>query len=198
MPENNTPLELTEQDEADLASLHALPEDEEAFEYHPVLMVWREVLAPATEEATRKVTPQWASRICSAYQQIEFADMEQYRNNYFGKVEELRQILLAEIATDEECLRYTTPEEDAAENGEHYRNLLRDWQKAVLGWELDWETTAPDAAVELAAISEVHKMFFGPTGVTAYLDNIGFEYTEAHQSEMAAALEEFRAEREGQ
>lgn len=160
--------------------------------FHPILEVWREVLKPARGELGSKVTPQWASRIISSYTGIGFADMENFRDAYFSKVLELADMVDEQIATDEECLTYTTPEEDVEHNSVHYRALLRDWQLAVMSWELAWETTSPLAAVELAAISEVHKMFFGPTGVTALLDNIRFEFTEADQAELAEALESLK------
>lgn len=164
----------------------------EAPTYHPVLRVWREVLKPAREEAMQKVTPQWANRIVTSYRDIGFGDMEAYRDRYFAKILELADILDEEIATDEDCLTYTTPEEDVEHNSGHYKRLLTDWQKAILGWELAWDTTDPYAGVELAAISEVHKMYFGETGITAFLDNIKFEFTDADSAALRDELEELK------
>ena len=79
-----------------------------------------------------------------------------------------------------------------AENSGHYKNLLMTWQLAFLAWELAWECTDPHAVAELAAISEVHKLFFSDTGITAYLDNIRFQYTEADRDDLTAALNELR------
>lgn len=169
-------------------SIQELLDGAQAPSFHPILQVWREVLAPAKYEMHAKVTPQWATRIVGSYTGLAFSDMETFRDIYFGKIAQLCEVLEAEIATDDECLSYTTPEEDVEHNSEHYRNLLRDWQLAFLEWELDWETTSPEAAIEIAAISEIHKMFFGPTGLTAFLDNIKFEFTEADQAELVSAL----------
>ena len=184
-------IEITDEELAAFVGNEGL-EDGEAPPYHPILRVWREVLSPAREELDAKVTPQWASRIVTTHTGLTFGDMEKFRDSYFGKIVELLEILELEIESDDECLSYATPEEDVEHNGDHYRNLLLTWQMAFLQWELDWETTAPDAAVELAAISEVHKMFFGQTGVTAFLDNIKFEFTEADQQLVAEALEELK------
>lgn len=177
----------------DIADLEAL--DTELPQFHTVLEVWREVLKPAKDEATYPPTPAWSNRIISAYHGIEFKDMIAFRDSYFAKVDELFNILLLEISYDNDCLSWPTPEEDAENNAVHYKNLLLQWQMAVQQWELDWECTSPTAAVELAAISEVHKMFFGQTGLTAFLDNIKFEFTEDDQTEMAEALIEQRGER---
>ena len=162
--------------------------------FHPILQVWREVLKPARDEQARKVSPQYANRMIQSYTGLDFADMNDLRDGYFGKIIELLEILEAEIATDSDCLSYSTPEEDVAENSVHYKQLLTDWQLRFLQWELDWTCTDENAAVEIAAISEVHKMFFGPTGLTAFLDNIRFEFTEADQAELSAALEALRGE----
>lgn len=160
--------------------------------FHTVLEVWREVLKPAADEAVKKVTPQYANRITSEYRELAFADMNDFRDSYFAKIAELQEILATEIASDVECLTWATPEEDVENNTSHYLNLLTQWQLAVLGWEIAWECTNADAAIEIAAISEVHKMFFGPTGLTAFLDNIKFEFTEADSAELARVLNDFR------
>lgn len=161
--------------------------------YHPILQVWREILKPAADEAQHKVTPQYASRITQSYQELCFSDMEDFRDAYFGKVLALAEELDAEITTlDEPFEAITTPEEDCEAYSQHYKNLLREWQLCLLRWEMDWDCMSPHAAVELAAISEVHKMFFGPQGLTAFLDNIKFEFTESDQAELAEALEAYK------
>jgi hypothetical protein len=160
--------------------------------FHTILEVWREVLKPAAGQATEPVTPAWANRIIASYQGVTYADMVRYQESYFGKIGELVQLLLDEIASDEECLNHLSPEEDAEHNAHHYKNLLLQWQLAITQWELDWDTLSPDAAIEVAAISEVHKMFFGQTGLTQFLDNIQLEFTEADQAQLAEALQALR------
>lgn len=191
MTENNV-IEFSDQDKADLEAL-GIPEGEVPT-FHPVLEVWREVLKPAAAEGTKKVTPQWASRMVSTYARLDYADMEDVRDRYFGKLAELSHILDLEIASDENCLSYSTPEEDAEHNSLHYKQLLIDWQRQFLQWELDWACTEESAVAELAAISEAHKMFFSETGITAYLDNIKFQFTEADSNDLAEALNDLRGE----
>ena len=183
--------EFTAQDRDDL---NKLLNENELPKYHTILEVWREVLAPAMAEAGKRVTPAWANSIVTRYPEITFADMEAFRDLYFNRIEELRQLLLEEIRTDEDCLTYSSPEEDRAENAQHYRNMLRVWQQAILAWELGWNCKDPKAGVDMGALAEVHKMFFGETGLVAYLDNIKFEFSEDDQRELAEVLNQQREE----
>src|SRR5690242_15373030 len=134
----------------------------------PVLKAWREALKPAAKDATARIEPSWASRICAQYPQLTFGDMVEFRSRYFGKIAALQAILDAEIDTDEECLNTTSPEEDVAQNAMHYKNLLTDWQLQFVEWEMAWDCADPGAAAELAAMSEVHKMFLSQEGLVAW------------------------------
>lgn len=185
---------VPEIDDAAEAEFPAL--DDATAEYHAILKVWRELLRPAEDVRKERVQPAWASRICSTYPQMVFSDMTVYRDLYFDRVDILRDVLVLEIGTDDECLKVSTPEEDVEQNSQHYRNLLRDWQLKILGWEMDWDCEDKDAAADLASLAEVHKMFFSQQGVTAYLDNIGFQYTEADQAELSKELEEYKEYKE--
>lgn len=164
-------------------------------DFHPILEVWKKVLEPARAEADAKITPNWAVRITSSYREVDYSDMPVYQEKYFGLLLELADIVSAEIATDDQCLTPTTPEEDVEHNSGHYKNVLRDWQLTIMRRELNWDPEDPFAGVEVAVLSEVHKMFFANgTGITAFLDNIRFQFTEADQADLAAALDELRVE----
>jgi hypothetical protein len=165
--------------------------------FHTILQVWQEVLRPAQAAASEQITPQWASRICGKYTQLEFSDMPQFRDRYFGKIAELEGVLHAIIEADDEALNQTTPEEDAQYNAGNYITALTQWQITLLGWELDWDCTDPAAAAELAAISEVHTMFFGDVGLTSLLDQINFEFTDLHRDALGLALLNYKESREG-
>lgn len=165
--------------------------------YHSILEVWREVLKPSHKERLKAITPQWANRIATTYREINFADMPKFRDHYFDKIAELDQILLNEIESDDECLNVTTPEEDVANNSFHYLNVLITWQKAFLAWEMAWDCTDACAAAELAAIAEVHRMFFDQNGLTALLDQIKFVFSDDDRDLLAAELEDMRVISEG-
>ena len=173
-------------------------DDANSAPYNSILRIWAEVLKPAEQERYKKITPQWANRICNTYRELNFADVPKFRDSYFDKILELANILDLESATDDECLNVTTPEEDVQHNTFHYLNVLIDWQKALLSWELAWDCTDECAAAELAAISEVHRMFFDQNGLTALLDQIKFVMTDDHRDLLAASLQEMRDAQEGQ
>jgi hypothetical protein len=159
------PTVFSEQDVRDLHELGVT--DGDVPSYHVILEVWREVLKPAhAERESGKVTPQWAGRMVSSYQELRFADCQELQRRYFDKLIDLHQVIVDEIEGDDECLNYTDPEEDAKENRDHYLEILRQWQEKFLRWELEWDCTDTHAAIELAAISETYKVFFGQTGLT--------------------------------
>ena len=157
--------------------------------YHSILQIWREVLEPSGKAAVEKPTPAYCNRIITSYPEVRYADMVRFRDLFYSRIDELKAILATEIESDDNCLKHLTAEEDAEFNGQHYKNLLRDWQLAILEWEKDWHCEDTDAAISLATISEIHKMFFGQTGLTSMLDNIPFEYTDADREELGQALE---------
>jgi hypothetical protein len=160
--------------------------------YHTVLESWREALKPAKDERTKKVTPQWGSRIVNTYKDVQYNQMDTFSDLYFDLIEELLQILVDEIATDDECLTYSSVEEDIQYNSGHYKELLFAWQLAFLKHELDWDTNSPFAGVKIGVLSEVHKMFFADTGISAHLDSINFVFTESDQAELAQALNDLK------
>lgn len=165
--------------------------------YHALLEIWRAILTPAEEEQHKKVSPSWAVRIIGKYPHITYADMEVVSNRYFMLILELKRILEQAIDEDPECLNVESPEEDVEKNSLRYLGLIVDWQKAILQRELDWRCEAPWAASEIAAIQEVHKMFFGDEGLASLLDVINFQYTDADRDMLAEALEDMRKSAEG-
>lgn len=161
--------------------------------YHTILEVWRTLLSNAPAERGEKVVPGYAQKLCNTYSEITYSKVNAVHERYFDKIEELSKILDIEIEGDEHCLSYTEAEEDVAENSHHYKNLLLQWQLAFVQWEMDWNVGNDDAAIELAAMGECHQMFFGATGITAFLDNIKFRFDDGDQAEMAAAITEMKA-----
>jgi hypothetical protein len=156
--------------------------------YHTILEVWREVLKPAKGEMSKRITPQWATRIVNQYHGVSYADMPAFRELYFGKILHLAEILDDEIAQDDECLNLTTAEEDVEHNTSHYLNVLFSWQMQFMQWEIEWDSTSPTAGIEVAALAEVHKMFFDPQGLTALLDQINFQFTDTDRDTLGELL----------
>lgn len=160
--------------------------------YHTILELWQRILLPLRTERTRRISPQWSNRIVSAYAGMGFAEMAEFRDRYFDKLEQMLQILEASIEEDDEALKQTTAEEDVEHNTARYVQILVDWQKALLLWELEWTSDDPHAAPELAAISEVHKMLFAQEGLTALLDRINLQFTEEDRDRLSMELEDLK------
>ena len=175
--------------ETNVTELNTAIENEERV---PVLKVWQEVLKSAAVDSTKGVTPNWSVQILSQYPGIGYADMPDMADAFFSLIAELEAVLNAEIATDGDCLSYVTAEEDMEHNRTHYLNILKDWQLAILEHELDWHPSHPFAAIEVAAISEVHKLFFGQNGITEYLHQSGFQYDSIDAALIMDALNDRR------
>jgi hypothetical protein len=183
---------MTEHVEEAELTVEDILNDADKVEFHPILRVWQEILDSSKQVRQERITPRWALRVITSHPEMHFADMTDYRDLYFQSIDELAEALKVEIETDDECLKYTSAEEDAEKNTFHYLNVIIAWQKIILTWELDWDVEAPDAPVQLAVISEVHKMFFGEVGLTSLLDQINFEFTEDSQNLLRAELEELK------
>lgn len=190
-PEPEESFEMSDVDKADVLKLLGGGDGPEV-EYHTLLQIWRDVLNGSRDAISRTVTPNWAVRMTTAYPQIAVQEMNIYRDAYFAKIEQLEEILLFEIETDPLCLQHTTREDDLEKNRLHYVNLIKDWQLAILAWEMEWDCTTEDAHIQIGAISEAHKFFFGPTGITGFLDQIGFQHTESDQEELFDLFNELR------
>lgn len=186
------PLPLSEQDMKDLKSLADEqpapdPQAEEA-PFVPILKVWQVICDSAAAEATKRISPIWAVQVSGQYKQLTIQEMPRLRDIYFDLIAQMGQVIADEIATDEECLKVETAEEDAANNGMHLLNVITDWQLNVLRWELEWDCADPEAHIVIAAIGECHKMFLSDKGIINYVDTIGWRMTDAQQDEMAATL----------
>lgn len=171
-------------------------DEREAGPYRSLLEIWRAVLEPARDGDMRgdPISPQWATKMVSTYPEIKFTDVLAIHHGVFDMAGALGDLLDEEIATDDECLKVPSAEEDASENAEHYRNILTGWQIYLLTEELAWSPNDEDAAVQLAVLSEVQQMFLGQTGLVAHLDSIGFQFTESDQVELAQRLAEAKSE----
>lgn len=158
--------------------------------YHTLLEVWRAVLEPARDGSMddETISPQWATKIVSTYQGLTYQDTPAVHRGVFTMADEMGTILDEIIDSDPNCLKRTEPDLDATENAQHYLDLITKWQVYMLLQELAWDPSAPDAAVQIAIMSEVHQMFLGPNGLVNHLDQIKFQFTEENQQQVADEL----------
>lgn len=185
------PDELSEQDRAELEALYG---EQPKAEYHPILQIWRDTMVPESIDANKGITVQWAVQICGAYPQMTYALMPAFHDLYFLYIETMAEMVRAEIATDEDCLKALDAAEDTALNHDHYCNLLRDWQLFLQDQEMDWDPSEVTAPAVVAALGEVQKFFFSDRGLTAHLEAIQFDFSDEDQAELRAALDAQREE----
>ena len=199
MTDQTPELELTEQDEKDLATLLA---DAGEVKYNPVLRIWKEILSPENIAHGSRVSIPWSNAILSKYHGMTFALMPAFVDRYHQIMSDMADALRVEIASDPDCLNWFSLEEDVEENRHHYIQMLHHWQKNLLVWETIWDATHPDAAAHVAALGEAGLFFFGETGLAAHLSQIGLEFDEADQQDLADELrayeEQLRAEVNGE
>lgn len=158
--------------------------------YHTILEVWSTIVGAAPSEAEKRITPQWATRMAAKHTGITVQDAGLLQDYYFGYILDLAKILQFEIEQDDECLNMASAQEDVEHNSLHYKNILITWQKQFLQWEIEWTYSDADAAIQVAALSEVHSMFFSPEGVTGLLDQINFEFTDTDRDLLQQELQE--------
>lgn len=181
-------------DEAEILAFPDRAKQEEEPSYHSILQVWDTILDGAAEFAKNaRISPQWANQMVMTYNGLTYADARRLHELYFGRTETLRQILLEAIKANEGCFKVFTAEEDRETNSAVYKQLLVDWQLQITRWEIAWDCESPTAAIEVACFGEMHKAFFGQTGLTQYLDNIQLEYTEDDQASLAEQLAALKA-----
>ena len=190
---SNEPIEeLTEQD---IADLELLQEDANpgAIIRQPLLVIWRELLSNIDTERNARITLAQAQKITSTWPQLEYGDVPAYLDMYYEFLQEMRGIVLAELDSDPKA-EEQFGDDDAVENRQHYINILFNWNLATSRWEKQWNTTAHNAAIGVAAIVDAHSFFLSQTGLVAHLNEIGFQFTEEDSAKLAQELAEAEAE----
>lgn len=176
--------------------LSDMPEADPPKPYRTLLEIWRAVLEPAVkgEMKSEPISPQWATKMVTTYPEVRYVDVMDIHYGVFEMSASLAEILEQIIETDDECLKRTSAEEDAQENAPLYREVLARWQIYFIEQELAWRPLDASAATDLAVLSEVQQMFFGPTGLIGHLDSIGFDFTDADQEALQKRMTEAKDE----
>lgn len=163
--------------------------------YHPVLEVWLQVLTSAENISKAKVSPAWAARIVGNYKELSFNDMNHFRDKYYDRLAIMKRIVEDEIRDDAEALKRVSPADDVEHNALHYKNIIRDWQLAIVWWEISWDCADPFAAIDYASLVELQRMFFDNTGMANLIDQIDLPFDESDRAILDAAIAEFRQEK---
>lgn len=188
--ENPETFEMTEQDYEDLRQL-GVDQDEELTV--TVLEAWRELLSNIEASAAEKITPQIASRVCGSWRQMTVQDLPLYFEEYHAILFDLREVLHAVIDQNPGAL--LNVKTDAQDNREEYLELILLWQQVLGLRDHEWDCTAENAHVTLAALGDAQAFLFDPTGgIVNHLSAIGFEHREDDMAAISQAMQEWKAE----
>lgn len=157
-----------------------------------LLESWSKLLESIDTERKGRVTPQVANRTLSAWPKLDYSDLDAYYQRYYDISDEMRQVVEHEVATHPEALKNI--EDDGEDNEEIYLNIMFGWQQVIILHEHNWDTNAPDAAIELAAIADVQTFYLGQTGMVAHLGdpNLGFSFSDEDSDALRLALQEWK------
>lgn len=184
---------MTEQTETSDLTVEDVIEQAKDAKYHTVLEIWQKLLKDGISTRKDRITPQWAHRIVSSYPEIGYHDVPDFADIFYDRLGELLTVVEIEIDDDPETFfAPDTPEEDDELNSTKYVNIISDWQKTMLSWELEWDVLSGTAALEFATIVEIHKMVFGENGLIGLLDAIGFEFNDMLVEVLQHELDNFK------
>ena len=153
---------------------------------HTVLEIWTQVLSNIEGNEEEHISPRYANSIVSNWPRLAFQDIREYTQQYFAYLKGLRDILTAEVEKDSGA--FERVENDAEENRAHYLELIAGWQEQIERWELEWDCTAPDSHVSLAALADATSFFVGAQGLVEHLSQIGFQFTDEDREALRLRL----------
>lgn len=177
---------LPPQDQADLDSIHTLPEVTE----RSLLELWDKALEPIKEVAENPIPITVAHKVVASWPFLSFQDTALYHQEYHSILGECHQVLKDLLAEHPEALGWVG-EKDAEENHEHYRDVLVAWHILLDQIEADWDAEDPESHITVAAVADARAFFFSSTGFAGHLDAIGFSLA---NDEFLAAVEEAKGE----
>ena len=155
-------------------------------DYIPLFVTYEKLLESVHSPSANRVTPQFATRITGQYR-LDYKDLDDYLqlfNSYI--IQAIHR--LQEVFEGVNDKLITSAEEDVAELGDRYTQLISVWQTDAYQRELDWDTLSKNAGIQIAAMSEFHNMFFSDTGALAMLDQIGYDLSEDDRDALEAEI----------
>jgi hypothetical protein len=183
-------IELSEQDQADLAALTEEPIN------HTLLEIWNEVLGSIELSVAHKIPAIVANKVVSSWPKLSYQDTARYHARYHEILTEYRRILRELIEENPGCLKNIgergTEFFDAEANRGVYKELIIRWKLYDQSLQLDWDAVDPESHIEIAAIADAAAFCIGSTGLIQHLGapQIGFTQSSGDQEELEARLTE--------
>ena len=161
--------------EAALADVSVESGQEKAREI-TVLETWLAVLSNIETVAAEPVSPSQALKALRLAPGMQIKDVPDYLRMFYQILLEARDILEAEIINDPEALN-RGGKNDAEDNWAHYATIYMQWRTLLVEHEKSWSITGENPIAHIAAITGAANFLVGE-GLVAYLDQIGFKFTE--------------------
>lgn len=170
-------------------------EAEEAEEagYRSVLELWQYMFNGSEADEAKPMGMNWSVHLMTTWHHlIKFSDLQAVKDNFFRIIKDVKRVLDEAVDSDPDSLLVANAEEDADRNKDLYRQIMFDWQRALLVEESEWDFEAPDATVKIVALGEVQQRLIGRDGMNRYLSAINFPFTQEDNYAMEKELQEFR------
>ena len=158
-----------------------------------LLATWKELLSNIEASRDEPISFQLALRVISNWPKISVQEVEEYFDIYHELLLEMRSVFEGVLAAHPKAIKRV--EDDGEVNRDVYIEILTEWQKTALGWELDWEVSSPNAHIVMGAMVDATGFFLGQKGLVAHFDNIGRRFEEADSVALVAELEAWKAAR---
>ena len=158
-----------------------------------LLATWKELLSNIEASRDEPITIQLAARVLANWPKISVQEVAEYFEIYHELLLEMRAAFEIVLAAHPKAIKRV--EDDAEVNRDVYIEILTEWQKTALGWELDWDVTAENAHIQMGAIVDATNFFLSQKGLVAHFDTIQLRFEEADSVALAAELEAWKAAR---
>ena len=172
---------LSEQDQADLASLTEEPLD------RTVLEIWEEVLSNIETMEREKIEPGYASMIVGRWPKLEYRQIADFYALFMSYLRLYREALHEQIRLHPDAKTNIAPvgdeKSDAIANREIYKELMFQWNLVTARVEHVWDSNDPLAGEKIAAMAEAQNFVTGGQGMMQALTGpqVGFEWTDEDQ-----------------
>ena len=177
--------ELTEQDQADLASLAAAPSP------RTVLEIWEEVLSNIETMGAEKIEPGYANHIVTKWPKLDYHQVPQFYALFLSYLRLYREDLHEQLRLHPDAKQNISPvpgheESDAIANRDIYVELMFVWNLTTARIEHEWDALDPLAAEKIAAQAEAQTFVTGSQGMLQALTapSVGFSWTDEEQEEL--------------
>jgi hypothetical protein len=180
---SETPLSVQDQLELDMFDI----------EQHSLLKIWGLLLDNVEKSSHERIPITVAAKVIASWPFLTFQETAIYHDVYHRILGELRDLLKYEVADKLEHLDWAG-DDDVEHNHEIYKDVLVAWHNQLDSYEEEWDASAEDSQVWVAAIADARAFFFSQVGLAGQLDAIGFSLSDGEFLEAVEKSREAKSE----